>query len=150
MILEKFIELKSNECAYYRTKVHLMQMNSQIMKKTSEYKRSSSENSSITSQSQSNSIDHRHRTNSVPQQKKVNNSQFIVNNNITFHNRIYHFHLLHEKEKIKIIMKKNFLIRKLIKDFFLFFKFSLFLVLLIIKIFNVMKKIFIQNLHMLY
>ena len=27
MILEKFIELKSNECAYYRSKVHLMQIN---------------------------------------------------------------------------------------------------------------------------
>jgi hypothetical protein len=27
-VLEKFIELKSNECAYYRSKVHLMQMNS--------------------------------------------------------------------------------------------------------------------------
>lgn len=27
-ILEKFLELKSNECAYYRTKVHLIQMSS--------------------------------------------------------------------------------------------------------------------------
>ena len=27
MIMEKFIELKSNECAYYRSKVHLMQIN---------------------------------------------------------------------------------------------------------------------------
>ena len=27
ILLEKLIELKSNECAYYRTKVHLMQMN---------------------------------------------------------------------------------------------------------------------------
>jgi hypothetical protein len=68
MILEKFIELKSNECAYYRTKVHLMQMssfNSQIMKKNVE--RSSSEDisqSSITNQS--NSIDHKHRRSSVP------------------------------------------------------------------------------------
>ncbi|CAF0816302.1 unnamed protein product [Rotaria sp. Silwood1] len=80
MILEKFIELKSNECAYYRTKVHLMQMSSfnysQIMKKKSlikqDYKhnkRSSSEDlshSSITSQNQSASIDNRHRRNSVP------------------------------------------------------------------------------------
>jgi hypothetical protein len=39
IILEKFIELKSNECAYYRTKVHLMQMSS-IGENT---KRSSSE-----------------------------------------------------------------------------------------------------------
>ncbi len=66
IILEKFIELKSNECAYYRTKVHLMQMNSfnsSITNKNN--KRSSSEDispSSITSQS----IDKKHRTNSIP------------------------------------------------------------------------------------
>ncbi|CAF2803819.1 unnamed protein product [Rotaria sp. Silwood2] len=80
MILEKIIELKSNECAYYRTKVHLMQMSSlnysQIMKKKSlikqDYKhnkRSSSEDlshSSTTSQNQSTSINNRHRRNSVP------------------------------------------------------------------------------------
>jgi hypothetical protein len=70
IILEKFIELKSNECAYYRTKVHLMQMssfNSQITNKSliKNNKRSSSEDS-ITSQSQSNSIDKRHRRNSIP------------------------------------------------------------------------------------
>ena len=64
MILEKFIELKTNECAYYRTKVHLMQMssiNSQIIKKNSE--RSSSEDishNSITNQS------NKHRRSSVP------------------------------------------------------------------------------------
>jgi len=63
IILEKFIELKSNECAYYRTKVHLMQMNSfnsSITNKNN--KRSSSEDisqSSITS-------DKKHRTNSIP------------------------------------------------------------------------------------
>jgi hypothetical protein len=78
MIMKKFIELKSNECAYYRTKVHLMQMNllnSKIMNKTSikqefqNNKRSSSEDisqSSLTSQSRSNSIDNRLRRSSVP------------------------------------------------------------------------------------
>ncbi|CAF0815436.1 unnamed protein product [Rotaria sordida] len=80
MILEKFIELKSNECAYYRSKVHLMQMNSfnysQIIRKKSSIKqdykhnkRSSSEDlshSSITSQNHSTNIDNRYRRNSVP------------------------------------------------------------------------------------
>ncbi|CAF1470929.1 unnamed protein product [Adineta ricciae] len=62
--LEKFIELKSNECAYYRTKVHLMQMNSgepQLMKTTS-IRRSSSED--ITQSSAS--IEYKHRTSSIP------------------------------------------------------------------------------------
>ncbi|CAF4957423.1 unnamed protein product, partial [Rotaria socialis] len=49
MILEKFIELKSNECAYYRAKVHLMQistLNPQIVKRSGikqNHRRSSSE-----------------------------------------------------------------------------------------------------------
>jgi len=78
IILEKFLELKSNECSYYRTKVHLMQMsslNSSITNKNSvkqenkNNKRSSSEDisqNSITSQSQSNSIDKKHRRSSIP------------------------------------------------------------------------------------
>ena len=39
ILLEKFLQLKSNECAYYRSKVHLMQINSE--------KQSSNEASSI-------------------------------------------------------------------------------------------------------
>lgn len=57
MILEKFIELKTNECAYYRSKVHLMQMNSlnsQQLKRTS-----SNENQSL-------SIDNKQQSNSLP------------------------------------------------------------------------------------
>lgn len=54
--LEKFLELKSNECAYYRTKVHLMQMN------TTSIRRSSSED--ITQSSVS--IECKHRTSSIP------------------------------------------------------------------------------------
>jgi hypothetical protein len=64
IILEKFIELKSNECAYYRTKVHLMQMNPQITKQENSHISSEDHSqSSITSQSQSN---RRHRRSSVP------------------------------------------------------------------------------------
>jgi hypothetical protein len=71
MILEKCLELKSNECAYYRTKVHLMQMsslNSQIINQTLNNKqRSSSEDVSHSSiVTQSKSIDNKHRTSSVP------------------------------------------------------------------------------------
>ncbi|CAF1009250.1 unnamed protein product [Adineta steineri] len=80
MILEKFIELKSNECAYYRTKVHLMQMssfNSQTIKKTS------SENISHSS---------KHRTNSVPsslQRKKNFNSSRVKERKTIAHNQNY-------------------------------------------------------------
>ncbi len=69
MILEKCLELKSNECAYYRTKIHLMQMsslNSQIINQTL-FKQSSSEDVSHSSIiSQSKGIDNKHRTSSVP------------------------------------------------------------------------------------
>lgn len=44
ILFEKLIELKSNECAYYRTKVHLMQMNSS--KEIQQSSSSSEENSS--------------------------------------------------------------------------------------------------------
>ena len=72
MILEKFIELKTNECAYYRSKVHLMQMsafnNLQIIKTSSpkqnykNTKRSSSEDLSCHSSTKSC----KHRRNSLP------------------------------------------------------------------------------------
>jgi hypothetical protein len=96
IILEKFIELKSNECAYYRSKVHLMQMNSvnsQIVNnKTSSknYQRSSSEDisqNSIASHSQMNRIDHRHRRNSVPSPKKFplkNSIPHLSNSSLPF------------------------------------------------------------------
>ncbi|CAM4746539.1 unnamed protein product [Rotaria magnacalcarata] len=83
MILEKFIELKSNECAYYRAKVHLMQisaLNPQIVKRSGikqDHKRSSSEDishNSTTSQHEPSSI----RRNSVPlsvQKQKFNISR---------------------------------------------------------------------------
>lgn len=89
IILEKFLELKSNECAYYRTKVHLMQMNSISPK------RSSSENSSLTSQSQSN----RFRTNSMPCQKKLIR-QKIKSKNLPFSSSNQH--------QKKIISKKTY------------------------------------------
>ncbi|CAF3075360.1 unnamed protein product [Rotaria socialis] len=71
MILEKFIELKSNECAYYRAKVHLMQistLNPQIVKRSGikqNHRRSSSEDishNSTTGQHEPSGI----RRNSVP------------------------------------------------------------------------------------
>lgn len=53
ILLEKLIELKSNECAYYRTKVHLMQMNfSKEIKRVS----SSDEGNSIANKSPTKSI----------------------------------------------------------------------------------------------
>jgi hypothetical protein len=97
IILEKFIELKSNECAYYRSKVHLMQMNSvnsQIVvnnkASSKNYQRSSSEDisqNSIASRSQMNRIDHRHRRNSVPPPKKFplkNSIPHLSNSSLPF------------------------------------------------------------------
>lgn len=73
-ILEKFVELKSNECAYYRSKVHLMQIHplptqlrtdSVLPPEQSRQRRSISfeqSSSSETRATRSNSIDERHRT----------------------------------------------------------------------------------------
>ena len=73
VILEKFIELKSNECAYYRSKVHLMQIHplptqmrasasaaqaEQRPRRSISFEQSSS---STTQATRSNSIDERHR-----------------------------------------------------------------------------------------
>ena len=62
ILLEKFLELKSNECAYYRTKVHLMQMSSMSKKRSSSEEISQS---STSTPSRSNSSEHRHRRNSL-------------------------------------------------------------------------------------
>ena len=67
-ILEKFIELKSNECAYYRTKVHLMQMSpiQSISKPPSLPSASVSSSCSTIDSNPSRSIDDRQRRGSVP------------------------------------------------------------------------------------
>ena len=77
VILEKFIELKSNECAYYRTKVHLMQMST---------KRSSSEDISQNSidiqrlkKGRSNSSIRQYRTSAKNQNYYENNQRLDKN-----------------------------------------------------------------------
>ena len=62
-ILEKFVELKSNECAYYRSKVHLMQIHPLPPEQSTPRRSISFEQSSSseTHATRSNSIDERHR-----------------------------------------------------------------------------------------
>lgn len=90
MILEKLIELKSNECAYYRTKVHIMQMsslhtrnikNSLVNEQDGQTERSSSKDTSqnsIVSQNQTVRIDKRHRRHSVSVQQKSSFRKVIL------------------------------------------------------------------------
>ena len=99
ILFEKLIELKSNECAYYRTKVHLMQMNSTSKERTvpsKEIQRRSSSSSSLSTEQ--NSINHsKHRRNSIPNlspgksilKTTLSNSSIPFRSSNKFKRRIY-------------------------------------------------------------
>ncbi|UJR36250.1 hypothetical protein I4U23_028982 [Adineta vaga] len=110
IFLEKFIELKSNECAYYRSKVHLMQMSS-----LSSQTRKTSSNEDIShSSTVSNSLDHKHRTSSVPNSSKKKFS----NSSIPFDRSV----LKYGKQKKNSAQNQNYYVNDVMNEKILFNK----------------------------
>jgi hypothetical protein len=107
IILEKFIELKSNECAYYRTKVHLMQMSSassQIPMNISgkNTKRSSSEDIRVNMP--------RHRRNSLPKsvlKKGISHSSIRKEIDHQYNQNYYEENPSHSNRKLSLPKDKN-------------------------------------------
>ena len=72
MILEKFVELKSNECAYYRSKVHLMQINPMIIDKSTLQNDEDKQRKSISDETEiEEEFDSNSTTIDVPERKSI-------------------------------------------------------------------------------